>query len=576
MALIIGGMAALSAGTVLFVSTYANIQNTTELLNTSAEMIIDTIEENVIDLTAPIEKLAKALKKGAETGDIDLANIEFLNAYFAGVSATVPYLTDLGVVYPDGSYLFITQTFSPDGPVFTPTVEPPTAGAVHYIQEVKNKESFFWNEPFFNDGRTHISVAVSIQKGGDYLGTVIVSSTVHHFSEVVGELNAKYGVTGFILYGDDHVLAHPKILELAPTDLSSASPLHSVSTLGDPVIAQMLNVSPEFHGRDDTFDGFVVETEQGEQLILTSTMESFGSVPWVVGQYSPLSDWSGQWSRLSDSVLVGLGLVAVSVLAALLLAKRVAAPIRRSTEGAMEISQLNLDQIGNLPPSRVSELNQQAIAFNRMLVGLRWFETYLPRALVRQLVKTGNTAIVQPREVELTVMFADIQGFTASSETMSPKDTAEMLNRHFEILNRCIEQEGGTLDKYIGDAVLAFWGAPEEQADHAERACRAALAIRRSLSNAGIDYGVKIALHTGPLIVGNIGAVDRINYTVIGDTVNTCARIEALAGSLPSDELTRIMVSEATAGLLGRSFDLTHVGDFQVKGRSGPVTVYQL
>ena len=211
-----------------------------------------------------------------------------------------------------------------------------------------------------------------------------------------------------------------------------------------------------------------------------------------------------------------------------------------------------------------------------MLEGLRWFETYLPRALVRQLVKTGDPSLVKPHEVELTVMFADIQGFTALSEAKSPQDTAEMLNRHFEIINRCIEAQDGTLDKYIGDSAMAFWGAPDAQPDHAERACSAALAIRKALEEIGVDYSVKIAIHTGPLIVGNIGALGRMNYTVIGDTVNTCSRIETLAGSQQTDEQIKILISDTTAKQLGPGFRLSLAGSFHVRGREQKVTVYEV
>ncbi|WP_170423829.1 adenylate/guanylate cyclase domain-containing protein [Ruegeria arenilitoris] len=576
LALTIGGLVALSAGAVLLVSTYANVRNTTELLNTSAAMIVESIQDNVFSLTTPIEELAKSLEEDARSGEVDLSDTEFLKAYFKGVAASAPYLSDLAIVYPDGSLFITTHVTDPGGPSFVATNQPPAAGTLRYLEDVKSYDQLFWNEPFFDQGRTHISATIPAYRDGTFLGAILVSSTVHHFSGLINELGGKYGATGFILYGDSRVLAHPKLLNLTGNGLNADAPLHSVAALDDAVISQMLTQAPEFQGSDGSFDGFVVERPDGEHLVLTSTVHEFGAEPWVIGQYSPLSDWSNQWSRLSDAALVSGGLLLASVIAALLLAKRLAAPIHRSTEEAIKISELHLDQIDYLPPSRVAELNLQAVAFNKMLDGLRWFETYLPRALVRQLLTTDDPNLVQPREVELTVMFADIVGFTPASEAMTPQATADMLNRHFEILNRCIQAEGGTLDKYIGDAAMAFWGAPQEQMDHAERACRTALAIKQSLADAGVAYDVKIAVHTGPLIVGNIGATDRTNYTVIGDTVNTCARIETLAGDLPGDEQTKILISDATAKQIGSSFDLQDCGAFPVKGRSGKVRLFKL
>ena len=574
--LAISGLVAASAGAVLLVATYANVRNTTELLNISAEILVETIKANVFELTTPIETLARALQQDTNSGAVDLTDTAFLQAYFKGVSASVPYLTDLAIVYPDGRLFNTTHTKGPDGSTFHATTIPANAGLIEYVNEVQGYADLVWNEPFYDQGRTHISVAIPARKDGVFQGAILVSSTVQHFTEIVDDLSKTYGATGFILYGDTDVLAHPKLLDLPKDDLNSNAPLHSITALDDPVITQMLKQVPEFQGDNGSFDGFVVRVAGAEQLVLASSVETFGAQPWVIGQYAPLSDWSSQWTRLSDAAWVGLGLMVVSVLAALLLAQRLAAPIRRATQGAREISDLKLAQVDYLPPSHVAELNLQADAFNRMLDGLRWFETYLPRTLVRQLLKTRDPNLVAPREVESTVMFADIQGFTAASEASSPQETADLLNRHFEILNRCIEAEGGTIDKYIGDAVMAFWGAPQEQMDHAERASRAALAIRNALATAGVDYRVKIALHTGPLIVGNIGAVDRMNYTVIGDTVNTCARIENLAGSLESDEQTRILVSDETKRRLGPSFNVEHAGKFPVRGRQEKVSVYNI
>jgi adenylate cyclase len=181
-------------------------------------------------------------------------------------------------------------------------------------------------------------------------------------------------------------------------------------------------------------------------------------------------------------------------------------------------------------------------------------------------------------------MFTDIIGFTAMSEHMSPGDVADMLNNHFERVGQCIEAEGGTLDKYIGDAVMAFWGAPEHQPDHARRACRAALAIARAVDDMALkDEGhppirLKISVHTGPLLVGNIGARARMNYTVIGDTVNTSSRIEALCSEFVTGDSSIILVSEDTAEQArddpGLNFE--EVGSFNVKGRSEPVKICRL
>jgi class 3 adenylate cyclase len=185
------------------------------------------------------------------------------------------------------------------------------------------------------------------------------------------------------------------------------------------------------------------------------------------------------------------------------------------------------------------------------------------------------------REAVLTVMFTDIIGFTSLSETMAPGDVAAFLNRHFNSVNQCIEAEDGTLDKYIGDAAMAFWGAPEPDPEHAARACRAALklleaATRRLASGDRPPVRIKIAIHTGPLLVGNIGAEGRMNYTVIGDTVNVASRIEAVCSAEDDGAPAIILVSGETVQAAGPGFNFEPLGAHSVPGRHEAVDVWRL
>ena len=231
------------------------------------------------------------------------------------------------------------------------------------------------------------------------------------------------------------------------------------------------------------------------------------------------------------------------------------------------------------------ELNEAANAFNTMVDGLRWFETYLPRSLVLRLMRQGGPAAVASEERELTVMFTDIVGYTALAEDLPPTELAAFLNHHFTLVDGCIEAEGGTVDKYIGDAVMAFWGAPESMPDHAERACRAAQAIAQAIA---ADYArqcgsgrtpvrLRVGVHTGPVLVGNIGAAGRINYTIIGDTVNTAQRLEELGkGMDDGGRGVLVLVSGEMAERLGAGFPLTSVGAHVLRGRHEPTEVFRL
>jgi class 3 adenylate cyclase len=182
--------------------------------------------------------------------------------------------------------------------------------------------------------------------------------------------------------------------------------------------------------------------------------------------------------------------------------------------------------------------------------------------------------------LKVTVLFTDIVGFTSRTERLSAEDTATFLNHHFAIISRCIEAEGGMIDKFIGDATMALWNAAEAQPDHAARAVRAAGAIRAALEadNAGQDQPVRlrIGVHSGPVVVGNIGSATRMNYTVVGDTVNTASRLEGLGRMLLPDLEIAVLLSAATAASLPDDLPITSLGCHGLRGRDAPTEIFAL
>ena len=162
--------------------------------------------------------------------------------------------------------------------------------------------------------------------------------------------------------------------------------------------------------------------------------------------------------------------------------------------------------------------------------------------------------VVASRQIEVTVLFTDIVGFSRLAEQLDAAHAASLLNQHFELLAGCVGETDGTVDKFLGDGMMAFWGAPVPQPDHAARAVRAALLIRDRLR--AIDgfppLRLRLGLHTGPALVGNIGARDRLNYTLVGDTVNVTQRLEQLGKEIAPDDTIVILASAATAAHAGR------------------------
>jgi adenylate cyclase len=207
------------------------------------------------------------------------------------------------------------------------------------------------------------------------------------------------------------------------------------------------------------------------------------------------------------------------------------------------------------------------------------FSRFLDPRVVTGLVEKGETdSTLTGQKREITVLFSDIRGFTTLSEQKTPQEIVDILNRYFSRQVEVIFRHGGTLDKYIGDAIMAFWGAPTEQPDHARRALAAAremeqtlLAFRKEMGADGEHFDIGIGLNSGEAVVGFIGSPEhRQDYTVIGDTVNTASRIEGATKGR-----ARILVSEATRNAIGPDVTFKDHGFAKLKGKGEEVRLYE-
>ncbi|MFI3170412.1 MAG: adenylate/guanylate cyclase domain-containing protein [Faecalibacterium sp.] len=201
------------------------------------------------------------------------------------------------------------------------------------------------------------------------------------------------------------------------------------------------------------------------------------------------------------------------------------------------------------------------------------FSRYVDSDIIKQLLKEDSESLgLEGKECNIAVMFIDIRGFTTLSEKLSPIEVVRMLNKYLTLTSSCIKRNGGVVDKFIGDATMAFWGAPLPCEDSVYQACKAALEMAeksKEIDTGGAGFG--IGIHYGPAIVGNIGAVDRMDFTAIGDTVNTTERIESKA------PLQTVYVSELVAQMLeGRAITKPLEEKLMLKGKSEPMQIYIL
>jgi adenylate cyclase len=218
-----------------------------------------------------------------------------------------------------------------------------------------------------------------------------------------------------------------------------------------------------------------------------------------------------------------------------------------------------------------------------MLDGLRWFERYVPKRLVQRLIRLEDEAGVQSEFRDIAIMFADLVDYTTLSEQLTANQSADLLNEHFAALSKCIEAEDGVVDKFIGDSVMAIWGAPDASHGLADRAARAALAIadimeeRNKAPCDGRLMHLRIGLHLGRVVVGNIGSPERVNYTVVGDAVNVAQRLEEIGKSVGDrDRAVNTLISGEFRNALSDGYDLTDLGLRELRGRREKIHIYAL
>jgi adenylate cyclase len=316
----------------------------------------------------------------------------------------------------------------------------------------------------------------------------------------------------------------------------------------------------------------------GEDYFVTFSPLKFNG--WVVATVIPTDDFLASIRRNVAILLIALaGLTLLIAAIAILSANRlVAAPLLRIAGQLKHIENFRLERVGRVT-SPLRELDDLSAALLQMSRGLASFQKYMPTELVRTLVSRGVEARPGGQQQTLTVMFTDLAGYTSISERLGDR-VVPLLAEYLEVVSTAVLGRGGTIDKFIGDGVMTFWGAPVPNERHALDACAAALECQRLLASqraaaercGGTALRMRIGINTGRMLVGNIGSNDRLSYTVIGDPVNVASRLEPLGKLYGVD----IIIGEETRIAAGEAIIVRRLDWVAVYGRSGGLAIYEL
>ena len=359
-------------------------------------------------------------------------------------------------------------------------------------------------------------------------------------------------------FGDD--------LRIAPVGL----PPQIVSALADPKLRAVGPDAPNISGQFRF---------NGEEFLTT-----FRTLPetqdWIVGIVVPRAYYLGRLTAIRNRLLaISLGVMTLLVVGGTFILRRVK---RAQAQIIKESLKMNTFEFSPAPTeSAFRDVSEVLESLEKAKTAMRAMGKYVPIDLVRRLYRNKTEPVLGGNLIEISIMFADIKDFTTFSERLTPNELASALGRYLDVMAGIIQQEtGGTIDKFIGDAIMTFWNAPEPVAEYARMACVAALRCReagRALSQSpqwrGLPpFETRFGLHKDKALVGHFGAPNRMNYTAIGDAINLASRLEGLNKQYGTTIIATDRIFEEVRAL----FDFRLLDWVAVKGKSQAIKIFEL
>jgi class 3 adenylate cyclase/ABC-type nitrate/sulfonate/bicarbonate transport system substrate-binding protein len=446
-------------------------------------------------------------------------------------------------------------------------------------QSAKTTRTLAITEPSINPdtGFPIISLRIPIFRGVEFLGCASANITVDVLSRFLDRHRASARSITFVAdRSNGKIIAFPEKQKGVRIE-NGALKIATLSDIDDP------DVREAHRQRANTGnDRFAFQSPtNGEDYIaaFANFPGGFGQ-PWQVITLTPVDDFVGtlkKTNRLMLIVIIGLTLVELFFI--FFASRRLSRPVENVSRQLQAIESLNFDTPAH-PPSNIQEIAKLESAASLLRTSLKSFSSFVPLDVVRQLIKSSIplTLGVEPRF--LTVFFSDLENFSSHSETLAPDDLLVQISTYLEEVSSAISQEGGTVDKFIGDGVMAFWNAPVQRPDHVLRACAAAVRAARRMervNNAWEAEGrpriqIRIGLNCANVLVGNVGSSTRLSYTALGDGVNVAARLEGINKQFGTTIcISDSIYDQAKADILARP-----IKRVQVKGRKAEFMIYEL
>jgi class 3 adenylate cyclase/ABC-type nitrate/sulfonate/bicarbonate transport system substrate-binding protein len=446
-------------------------------------------------------------------------------------------------------------------------------------QAAKTTRTLAVTEPSINPdtGFPIISLRIPFFHGVEFLGCASANITVDVLSRFFDKHRTSARSTTFVAdRNNGKIIAFPDKQKGVRIE-NGVLKIATLADIDDPEVRE----AHRQHARTGT-DSLVFQSPtNGEDLIaaFANFPGGFGQA-WQVITLTPIDDFVGTLkatNRLMMVVIIMLTMVELFFI--YFASSRLSRPVENVSRQLQAIESLNFDTPVR-SPSNIQEIAKLESAASLLRTSLKSFSSFVPLDVVRQLIKSGIplTLGVEPRF--LTVFFSDLENFSSHSETLAPDDLLVQISTYLEEVSSAISEEGGTVDKFIGDGVMAFWNAPAQRADHVLRGCAAALRAARRMERVNDAWEtegrprihIRIGLNCANVLVGNVGSSTRLSYTALGDGVNVAARLEGINKLFG----TTICISDSIYDQMQADILARPLKRVQVKGRKSEFMIYEL
>lgn len=462
------------------------------------------------------------------------------------------------------------RPFGSGGPYFDPRSRPWYHGAAETGHQ-------YWSDPyiFILSHQIGITAAAPVKTSEGKVHMVISADiTMAEISQTLKKHKiGKSGIT-FILDENGNLIGYPD-QELVIKNAGGKTVLATYKDTKNPVIIE------SFERFQKTGELSFRITQNGDPYLVS--FKKLGQQihkKWLLGFIVYLPELTAEANKVTNYMMIFSVLVVIAAtIIIFIISKNIARPIERISEDLNKISHFDIDTV-KVEESNFTEISRMNNAMENMKRSLRDFSRFVPKSVVKKLIESGSGAEIGGTKKNITLMFTDIKGFTSLSEQMTSERLIKHLSNYLNELTIIIQKNKGTIDKYIGDAIMSFWGAPDIDDQHSLHACRAAyecqLKLRELNHSWELDgkppFFTRIGLHTGDAIVGNVGSEDRLNYSAFGDSVNMASRLEGVNKAYG----TQILISHSTFTNVRQHFICRPVDLVTVVGKTEPMRIYEL